>query len=101
MSYHFSSSNVNGCCSVVITVYGVGGVVSTQVELVNGYRYATGLLDVDSDRTVYSATLVVSAEYLVEMTTGDGEFYVTTYIGLLGASVDFGHTGDTTHLQLR
>ena len=73
---------------LIITIYGVGCLIATQIEIINVYRSVTpgGLFYIQSYSSLYYTAQVIAAKYLAESSAGNREVYITVDIGIVGTS---------------
>ena len=79
----------------------VCSLVTATVEFTDGDGVTSRLLDVHRDRTADRTTDVVTTEYAVVVSAGDGQVDVTFHVGFSGTTIECFQRGDTAHIDIR
>ena len=77
------------CTSIIITIHGVSGLFSSEIEMVYLDRSSTiAFLDVQFDMAKDIATCVIAAIHFFINTAGNSQLNITIDVGIIGTTVD-------------
>ena len=85
------------CCRTTLQWSRIGCLITSAIELADGYEVAACLFDVYRDGATDGATDVIAAKHAVKVSVGDGQRHIALNISCLSTTVCILQSRDARH----